>query len=328
MAGGRPTLRAMAEDPPPQRPDLADAAERWRRDGWALIDGLVDEPTMAVVEGELANLVVPPPTGPTRRADAARSTSRAEGDHRLRFRAAQFDGTHLFPLPAAPTLNRLVAHPDLIAFASEAIGDGDLRLYQSRLWSKHGDHTDYEQPLHRDLNHSLIPARNAPGWWHLECFLYLSDVDEHSGAPRLVPHSAIERAGVEVPAGRGSLERGDHPDLYRLEVAAPARRGSLLAYRSDVWHRGTDIAAGRERHVLVVAYKPAGSDWIGFDAHPPLVNSPDLVAFVEASTPEELALLGIPRPGHRFWTPATVEAMAEIYPGLDLEPWRQGLAVG
>ena len=77
--------------------------------------------------------------------------------------------------------------------------------------------------------------------------------------------------------------------------------------------------------MLVVAYRPGQADWIGFDAHPPLVNSPDFQAFVEASTPDELALLGIPRPGHRYWTPDLIDGMADIYPGLDLEPWRGAL---
>lgn len=300
-------------------PDGRDAVTCWRQDGWVLIDGLVDEAIMDTVTEELATLDVAPSTGPTRRADKI---------DQPRFRAAQFDGTHLFPLPGAPALNRLVVHPSIVAFAAEAIGVHDIRLYQSRLWSKNGDHTDYEQPLHRDLNHSLVPARSEPGWWHLECFLYLSDVDEDNGAPRLVPRSAIEGAGIEPPSGREPAEREHHPGLYELEVAAVGRRGSLLAYRSDVWHRGIDIAPGRERHVLVIAYKPAGADWIGFDAHPPLVNSPDLGVFVEASSPEELALLGIPRPGHPYWTPSTVEAMAEIYPGLDLSPWRERLTRG
>ncbi len=300
------------------------AVDQWRRDGWVLIEDLVDETTMDLVAEELSAMEVPEPSGPLRRADA--STGPADVAGRPRFRSAQFDGTTLFPLPGTPTLNRLVVAPDLVRFARRAIGEDDLRLYQSRLWSKQGDHTDYEQPLHRDLNHSLVPARNEPGWWHLECFLYLSDVDDGNGAPRLVPHSAIEADEVDRPTGRVSAEPDQYPELYRREVAAPGRRGSLLAYRSDVWHRGTDLDPGRERHVLVVAFRPAAADWIGFDAHPPLVDNPDFKAFVEASTPDELALFGIPRPGHHFWSPASVEAMATIYPGLDLAPWLAAVA--
>lgn len=294
--------------------DLHRAAERWRTEGWALLDGLVDSPTIDAAAAELPGFDIdrPRPTGPTRRADRVGTP---------RFRNEQFDGTTLFPLPGAPHLNRLVVHPAVVGFAALAVACDDLRIYQSRLWSKHGDHADYEQPLHLDANHSLVPTRSEPGWWHMECFLYLTDVDEGNGAPRLVPRTASTGEGP----GRVPVGRDERPDLYQAEVAAPGRRGSLLAYRSDVWHRGTDLAPGRERHVLVVAFKPAGLDWIGFDAHPPLVNSADFRAFVEASTPEELALFGVPRPGHRYWTSATVDGMAEIYPGLDLTPWRRAI---
>ncbi len=293
--------------------DLETAARDWREDGWTLIDGLVptDDVDRALVE--IDHLEIPRPTGPTRRADVAATEPR--------FRAAQFDGTTLFPLPSAPDLNRLFIHPRIVSFAELAMGTDDLRIYQSRLWSKHGDHTDYEQPLHRDQNHALVPTRSEPGFWHLECFLYITDVDETNGAPRLVPRS---RSHGEPPA-RGPVHRADQPQLYAAEVSAPGRRGSLLAYRSDVWHRGTDVQPGRERHVAVIAFKPAGTDWIGFDAHPPLVNSPDFRRFAEACTPDELALFGVPRPGHPFWTDRTVTQMGDIYPDLDLAPWRAAL---
>lgn len=119
--------------------------------------------------------------------------------------------------------------------------------------------------------------------------------------------------------------REDAPELYANEIAASGSAGSVLAYRSDVWHRGTDIPSGHERHVLVLAFRPAAIDWIGFDAHQPLVSLPDWIAFAEGSSPEELALFGVPRPGHEFWTSETLDAMQRHYPGLDLMPWRDAL---
>ena len=35
---------------------------------------------------------------------------------------------------------------------------------------------------------ALVPPRMEPGFWHLETFLYLSDVDEDCAPPRLVPN--------------------------------------------------------------------------------------------------------------------------------------------
>jgi hypothetical protein len=296
-----------------QAAELSRAAERWRADGWCLLDGFVPVDAIDAALEEVHNLELPEHDDLTRRADVVGVDPQ--------FRESQFSGTTLFPMPKAPNLNRLFVHPSLVAFARQALLSDDLRIYQSRLWSKEGGRTNYEQPLHKDLNHSLVPTRSDPGYWHLECFLYLSDVNETNGAPRLVPRTAE----FAEPASRGIARPEDEPELYAAEVSAPGSRGSLLAYRSDVWHRGTDLQTGSERHILVISFKPSGVDWIGYDAHPPLVNSLDFVVFAQTCTPEELALFGVPLPGHDFWTPDMVEQMALIYPDLDLDPWRAAM---
>lgn len=299
--------------------DHLDAAAQWQNEGWVLLEGLIprDEIGPALAEARAVDREEPSQIGPIRQPD--RHAGRSEKGPA--FRSAQFLGNTLFPVSGAPNLNRLFVHPAVRSFATTALATDDIRIYQSRLWSKFGEITDYEQPLHRDQNHSVVPTRSEAGWWFLECFLYLSDVTEENGAPRLVPRSASDGERAK----RGPISREDGAQLYDAEVSAPGPAGSLLAYRSDVWHRGTDLAPGSDRHVLVVAFKPAGLDWVSFDAHGPLVNSPDFVEFVNGSTPEELALFGVPSPGHPFWTDDTVEGMAGIYPGLDLEPWRAGL---
>lgn len=297
---------------------IVEAAEAWKRHGWAVADGLLPADLCARALDELraSDITEQAKPGPVRRAD--------QQDTEVRFRGRQFDGTTLFPFPGAPTLNRLFVHPALVELAGALLETDDLRLYQSRVWSKYGDHTNYEQPHHRDVNHSLIPTRNGPGFGHVEMFVYLHDVAEGRGAPKVSsPGFATGLGGVGT---QRISDREEAPELYRDEVAAAGSAGSVFAYRSDVWHRGTDIPAGEERHVLVAAFRPAAVDWIGFDAHQPLVSLPDWIAFAEASTPDELALFGVPRPGHAFYTPEVLDAMQRHYPGLDVEPWRAALA--
>jgi hypothetical protein len=229
-----------------------------------------------------------------------------------RFRSTQFDGMRGLPQPGCPALNDLLVHARLLEFARLALADDDLRIYQAAVWGKWAGAVNYEQPLHQDGNHSLLPPRMEPGFWHLESFLYLSDVDEGSAPPRLVPRSRSD---------------GAYEDLYEHEVAAPGRRGSLLAYRSDVWHRGTDFARpDASRFVLVAAFRPAAAEWFGYDAFPRLGNSEVFRSFVAGKSPEELALFGVPRPGHEYWNQATVDAMSAMYPGLDISPWRSALS--
>lgn len=293
------------------------AAEQWRTDGWVLLDGLLPAEEVNEARCEIEGRRMDPPEfRSSRPAEEVLARDPA-------FRSEQFSGTVLFPVPDAPLLNRLFVHPELAAFARRAMGIDDIRIYQSRLWSKFGDRTNYEQPLHRDGNHSLVPVRSEPGWWFMECFVYLQDVDDANGAPRLVPLSV---PGAAEPAGRRPLEPGEAPDLYEAEVTAPGAIGSVLAYRSDVWHRGTDIAPGAERHVLAISYKPAGHEWIGFDPHPPLAVNGDFIEFVGSCGPEELALFGVPRLGHPFWTVDTVDRFARMYRTLDVEPWRRALS--
>jgi hypothetical protein len=288
-------------------PDLAAAAQQWQTEGWALVEGLVPTEDVDAVAGDLDRLF-----GTDTFADYNKAAGFGDGSPEGRqFRSTQFDGMRGFPQHGCPALNDLFVHPRLAEFARLALAEDDVRIYQAAIWGKWAGAVNYEQPLHLDGNHSLLPPRMEPGFWHLETFLYLSDVDEDCAPPRLVPRS---RADVEPEA------------RYEHEVAAVGPRGSLLAYRSDVWHRGTDFGRpDASRFVLVTAFRPAAADWFGYDAFPRLGNSGTFRQFAAGKSPEELALFGIPRPGHPFWTEATVDAMGAQYPGLDVTPWRAAL---
>ncbi|HUP86046.1 MAG TPA: hypothetical protein VM143_10300 [Acidimicrobiales bacterium] len=291
----------MAPEP---ESDLAAAARQWQTEGWALVHGLVPTADVDAVAGDLDHLFTADTFADYNRASGFGDSS-PEG---RAFRATQFEGMRGFPQAGCSALNDLFVHPRLAEFARLALAEDDVRLYQAAVWGKWAGAVDYEQPLHMDGNHSLLPPRMEPGFWHLESFLYLSDVEEDCAPPRLVPRSRSDRPYVE---------------LYEHEVAATGRRGSLLAYRSDVWHRGTDFARpDARRFVLVVGFRPAQADWFGYDAFARLGNSGTFRAFTAGKSPEDLALFGVPRPGHAYWTTATVDALGAMYPGLDVTPWR------
>ncbi|MEZ5225434.1 MAG: hypothetical protein R2710_01850 [Acidimicrobiales bacterium] len=56
-----------------------------------------------------------------------------------------------------------------------------------------------------------------------------------------------------------------------------------------------------------------------------LGNNRVFADFVRGKSPDDLALFGVPRPGHSYWTEATVDAMGHKYPGLDMAPWSDAL---
>jgi hypothetical protein len=287
--------------------DLLAAAHQWQNEGWAVVDGLIAAEEIDAVADDLERLF----TGDTF-ANYNRLAGIGDGSPEGRqFRSTQFNGMRGFPQPKCQALNELFVHPRMIEFAQMALGEDDLRIYQAAIWGKWAGDVNYEQPLHQDGNHSLIPPRMERGFWHLETFLYLSDVDENCAPPRLVPRS---RSAVA------------YQDLYNSEIAATGRRGSLVAYRSDVWHRGTNFnRSDASRFVLVESFRPAQAEWFGYDSFPRLGGDATFRTFVAAKSPEQLALFGVPRPGHAYWNGATVEAMAAMYPGLDVSPWRAAL---
>jgi hypothetical protein len=317
---------------------LGGHANHWRRHGWVLMHDLIPASTATAALKELRAV------SPEQLAESHRPAMRLGSIHRAevaqdsqpRFNDRQFDGLTLFPYPASPTLNRLFVHPSLIRFAATVLATDDLRVYQARVWSKHGGHTDYDQPLHRDRNHSLIPVVNGAPWGHVEYFIFLHDVDETNGAPMVVPDSAT--TSPMSPPFRSTADRTpSSPIIDRdsettppvsSEVRASCRAGSVLAYRSDVWHRGRNLGPQQERHILAVSYRPTEAEWIGYDATGPRAGLPEFRHFVAGSTPSELALFGIPLPGHPVWTDSLLDAFGAMYPGLDLGPWRQATPIG
>lgn len=287
---------------------FADAAAQWREEGFALVEGLVPTDDVDAVADDLARLY-----GTDTFDNYNRAKGFGDGDpDGKQFRATQFDGMRGFPMHGCAALNDLFVHPRLVEFARHTLQDDDIRIYQAAVWGKWAGEVNYEQPLHQDGNHSLVPPRMERGFWHMETFLFLSDVDEDSAPPRLVPRSKSDV---------------DYDDLYQHEIVATAKRGTLMAYRSDVWHRGSDFTrADASRFVLVEAFRPASAEWFGYDAFPRLGNSSVFAKFVRGKSPEDLALFGIPRPGHSYWNAQTVDAMEAKYPGLDVTLWRAALA--
>ena len=77
--------------------------------------------------------------------------------------------------------------------------------------------------------------------------------------------------------------------------------------------------------MLHVSYRPAAAEWGGYQAWPFKGFSMEWHRFVAQATPEQLAVLGFPAPGHPFWTAETVAGVGRRYPGLDVGPWRDAL---
>jgi len=309
---------------------IEQAARQWQTEGWVLVPDLLPTGEIDEAVEELWSLYPRPEEfhaegNPRREAFLApRERKWAPpdvADDEPAFREVQLDGIKKFPYPTRGRLNRLLLHPRLIEFAETALASSEIRLYGSSLWAKYKGAANYAQPLHTDRNHSVVPPRMDPGWWHMEGFLYLCDVDEGNGATQLLRLRDSPKPDPQRP-----LSPEEAPEPYSKLVSAPGRRGSFLAYRPDVWHRGVDLRDDdASRFIMTLGFKLSGQEWIGFDGIADFVDNWHFLRLASSCTPKELALFGVPEPGHPFWTEAGVEALAERYAGLDVEPWRTAL---
>ena len=134
------------------------------------------------------------------------------------------------------------------------------------------------------------------------------------------------REGARETQSVQSLERGlavlqvfsrENPAPTLSEVArlagttrATARR--ILLTLERLGHVRSD---GR-RFSLTVGYKAASSEQIGFHVWQATRNRPWHLV-LEHATPEQLECLGIPKPGHAFWTRRTLELTQARWPGWD-----------
>ena len=297
--------------------DVDEAIELWRTRGWVVVDGLVPTDDIdEAVEPDLWELFPRPEVfhgddpdviaefeGSSIDAIPDRFGSEPDGQA---FRARQFLGHRLMPYPGTGRLNRLTVHHAVVDFAQRCMQSTDLRIYQTRIWGKYTGVTNYSQPFHQDRNHNIVPDRLEQDWWNMEGFLYLSDVEE----------------GVAPTQVHGT---GAQPEP---DAGAPASgvRGSYLAYRPDVWHRGVDLTRpGGSRFLMNIAFKHAGHDWIGYDSQQSTSNRPMWAKFAASCTPEELALFGAPLPGHPYWTRDLLNAMTIRYRGINIDPWMDAL---
>src|SRR5579863_91866 len=235
-------------------------------------------------------------------------------DH-ARFAESQFAGVEEFPYRSWD-LNRLAVHPDLVDAAERYLETTDLHLYKVELWGKYAGAVNYDQPLHRDYgSHSLVVPRPETRYQQITTFIYLSDVNEDDAPTVIVPYDD----GKDVPYTPLFLPFGE---LAEREVRCVGPAGSLLVYRTDILHRGSDFGApGRSRFSILVDFQVRGTTWGGKMAWPK--QSPERWAkFIPQCTVRQRDLFGFPRPGDPYWNTETLAGVAARYPGIDLTPYR------
>ncbi len=239
-----------------------DTRAAFQRDGFVIVPCHVREgelaPAIRALHGEF----------PT--ADEFHDNVTPERNARFR---DEFNGITNFPF-ASVELSLLAVHDRIVRLAEELLQTPGLRVYSIEAWAKYTGAANYDQPHHRDyLNHTLLVPSRGPAS-QVEMFLYLTDVTPELGPPSLVPAhlaSALPALPNWYPRAAGHrddehpewVSRQGRPDLYEHEVRADGPAGTVVAYRIETFHRGTELTAARgARFTIHVSFRAADCDWI------------------------------------------------------------------
>lgn len=337
--------RSLAAQGSDGQPVLAaDDVALWREAGYCVVDGIFDEALIdSVIDHALARFPAPGTD------DAAA--------------IADFGSEYVFP-SNNPAFNDITLEPRLLTAVAQLLdrNPNDLRLTQSDLWPKYGRpvtagrQDNQDQRIHVDYpNHTLA----HPSPWHrpeaVEMILYYSDVDAAGGPTAVVPRSGRDDPAYPWPIvdtpGVGDLDyvndresaeayltdrRPELTDwrqsLYERERYVRYRKGTLVMYRHDVWHRGTPMTDGALRLAHNMTFRTAEAEWIStlhsgwaWKAYRPNKYIERLIA---TASLDQRAVLGFPQPDSPYWceeTIAAVEARHGVF-GMDMTPYRDAIA--
>ena len=147
-------------------------------------------------------------------------------------------------------LNRVPVYPDLIDAAERFLQTKEIDCYKIELWAKYSGAIDYDQFHHRDYgNHTLVAPRADGLMPQMTCFILLSDVTDLDGPTKAVPLEYTR----DIPIGQQAMKMGE---MFNHEVAVTGPAGSILIYKTDIFHRGSNFKApGRSRFVMPVDFK-------------------------------------------------------------------------
>jgi hypothetical protein len=208
----------------------------------------------------------------------------------------------------------------LLDFVQAAFDGAPPFLMQSLLRASYPLPISADQRLHRDYtDNGLLFPSDEPQFSSLAILVYLTDVGPDNAPLFVVP----DGAGRDRPAMPRERTREDDPELYAREVPVLGPAGTGVVYTHAAWHRGSRYAgAGGWRLVMHLGYRPAGIEWLSFSAWGRSFEHPVAARCMELLTPRQRTALGVPAPGHPYWTPATIAGVAARYPGWDMDPYR------
>lgn len=239
----------------------------------------------------------------------------------------------LFPhAPDRAFLAGLATQGNVVEIAERYLETTSLYLAGSHFQARfYGDSMDRDQPLHLDEGtNTLLVQPRARRFGYLVFLSYWVDITADNGPTYIVtdPAALVEEVkdDPDINFPHGDPKQWFKLDkLRRFEAETPVlvRRGSVLIYNLNLIHRGSKMQTpGAKRYVSWFMYKPQNMEWAGESTYGYQGNHQGMVHFMETASPRQRHLVGIPLPGHPFWTEETIERVHKRYPNMDMQPYK------
>lgn len=258
--------------------------------------------------------------------------------------------------PCISILDKISIHNRIICCVQELLKTNDILLTQADTWGKEGISTsnpnsNNDQRMHMDYgNNSFLHPTKWENPEAVSIIIYLSDILETGGGTSVVPRNIKTEDLYNIPYlkmpgihnykfnnDRQYAEeyfQQDHPEvfefrqkLYQHEIIPQPKKGDILFYRLDLWHRGTPVKDGQVRFVMNLVFKKKECFWInqwnpGWTKKMYYGELEKL--FIEMS-PNQRRVLGVPPPGDTYWNFERLDCLKERYPGINILPYIQGI---
>lgn len=213
-------------------------AVQFNRDGYVVIESLIDDATLAAVTGEI--------DGFEAKVEAFLKT---QPDERMMIAEAGALTVTLHVAARSQVLRDLVASPAMTDLCHDLIGP-DVNLYWDQAVYKKPE-KPRRVPWHQDNGYTYIEPQQ-----YLTVWLALTDATEDNGCPRVAPglhkHGTLDHYYVE-PLGYECFT--DPP----AQASAPVGAGGAVVFSSLMPHLTGPNLTDDVRKAYIVQYAPAGA---------------------------------------------------------------------
>jgi hypothetical protein len=193
------------------------------RDGYCLLDGLMPPEWLQAARSKVEELFA---------SEGALAGSEFKQEAGCRRLANLVDKGQIF--------QRIICFPAVLTLVQQVLGDFKLSSLNARS-------VDPNCPIRQPLHADMAAVADERGFWVCNTLWMLTDIDEHNGAPRVVPGS--HRWG-KIPQDALSDPLAPHPDEIRLT----GRAGSVIVMNAHLWHGGTENRTDQPRTALHAFY--------------------------------------------------------------------------